>query len=239
MLAVALSAQTRRAEAKEDAGTILGTRMCQIERRIRLGSASIFLQLIGSEVCPLWLSLASHRVGALACCVGRKTEPDYVQPVPSHPLEGSMWDKPKVLFLCTGHPERSEMAEGFLRALAKDAIQPISAAVEPAPLDPLAVDAMNEVGIDISHQIAKDVRTALQERFAYAVELGDKSEELGSVFPFAFRSFQWSLEDPLTVQGPTEQRLEAFRRVRNQIARKVNELVDLAYQDKLESLLPR
>jgi protein-tyrosine-phosphatase len=40
-----------------------------------------------------------------------------------------MWDKPKVLFLCTGHPERSEMAEGFLRALAKDAIQPVSAAV--------------------------------------------------------------------------------------------------------------
>jgi arsenate reductase len=131
------------------------------------------------------------------------------------------------------------MAEGFLRAFAKDAIQPISAALEPAPLDPLAVDAMNEVGIDISRQVAKDVRTALQERFAYVVELGDKSKELGPVFPYAFRSFQWNLEDPLTVQGPTEQRLEAFRRVRNQIARKVNELVDLAYRDKLESLLPR
>jgi arsenate reductase len=131
------------------------------------------------------------------------------------------------------------MAEGFLRALAKDAIQPVSAAVELAPLDPLAVDAMNEVGIDISHQKAKDVRAALQEPFAYVVGLGDRSKERCPVFPFAFRLFQWSLEDPLTVEGPTEQRLEAFRRVRNQIARKVRELVDLAYQDKLQALVAR
>ena len=150
-----------------------------------------------------------------------------------------MWDKPKVLFLCTGHPERSEMAEGFLRALAKDAIQPTSAAVEPAPLDPLAVDAMNEVGIDISHQLAKDVRAALQERFAYVVGLGDKSKERCPVFPFAFRVFQWSLEDPLVVQGPIEQRLDAFRRVRNQIAPKVRELVDLTYQDNPKVPLAR
>jgi arsenate reductase len=150
-----------------------------------------------------------------------------------------MWDKPKVLFLCTGHPERSEMAEGFLRALAKDAIQPTSAAVEPAPLDPLAVDAMNEVGIDISRQLAKDVRAALQERFAYVVGLGDKSKERCPVFPFAFRVLQWSLEDPLVVQGPTEHRLEAFRRVRNQIAPKVRELVDLTCQDNPKAPLAR
>ena len=147
-----------------------------------------------------------------------------------------MWDKPKVLFLCTGHAERSEMAEGFLRALTKDALQPVSAAVEPAPLDPLAVDAMKEVGIDISHQMAKDVRTALQEHFAYVVELGDESKESCPVFPFAFRRFQWSLEDPLSAQGPAEQRLEAFRRVRNQIAPKVRELVDMAYQEQTEGL---
>ena len=150
-----------------------------------------------------------------------------------------MWDKPRVLFLCTGHPERSEMAEGFLRALARDTVQPVSAAVEPAPLDPLAVDAMNEVGIDISHQLVKDVRTALQERFAYVVGLGDNSKERCPVFPFAFRVFQWSLEDPLVVQGPIEQRLEAFRRVRNQIAPKVRELVDVASQDNPKASLAR
>jgi arsenate reductase (thioredoxin) len=150
-----------------------------------------------------------------------------------------MWHQPKVLFLCTGHPERSEMAEGFVRALAGDAIQPVSAAVEPAPVDPLAVDAMKEVGIDISTQEAKDVRTALQERFAYVVGVGDESKERCPVFPFAFRLFRWSLEDPRIVDGSAETRLDAFRRVRNQIEPKVRDLLKLASSDKLQASLAR
>ena len=150
-----------------------------------------------------------------------------------------MWHQPKVLFLCTGHPERSEMAEGFVRAFAGESIQPVSAAVEPAPLDPLAVDAMKEVGIDISSQEAKDVRTALQERFAYVVGVGDESKERCPVFPFAFRLFRWSLEDPRVVDGSTETRLEAFRRVRNQIEPKVRELLKLASGDKMQASLAR
>src|SRR5262245_66355399 len=129
-------------------------------------------------------------------------------------MRGNMWDKPKVLFLCTGHPERSEMAEGFVRALAGDVVQPVSAAVEPAPLDPLAVDAMKEVGIDISAQEAKDVRTALQERFAYVVGAGDESKERCPVFRFAFRLFRWCLEDPCATDGSRETRLGALRRDR-------------------------
>jgi len=150
-----------------------------------------------------------------------------------------MWDKPKVLFLCTGHPERSEMAEGFVRAFGGEAIQPVSAAVEPAPLDPLAVDAMKEVGIDISKQEARDVRTALQERFAYVVGLGDESKERCPVFPFAFRLFRWSLEDPRVVDGSTETRRDAFRRVRNQIEPKVRDLLKLASSDKMQVSLAR
>ena len=150
-----------------------------------------------------------------------------------------MWDKPKVLFLCTGHPERSEMAEGFVRAFGGEAIQPVSAAVEPAPLDPLAVDAMKEVGIDISKQEARDVRTALQERFAYVVGLGDESKERCPVFPFAFRLFRWSLEDPRVVDGSTETRRDAFRRVRNQIEPRVRDLLKLASSDKMQVSLVR
>src|SRR5215469_8359716 len=98
-----------------------------------------------------------------------------------------MSEKPKVLFLCTGHPERSEMAEGLLRSIAGDRMNPVSAAVEPAPVDPLAVNAMKEVGIDISQQQVKDVKAAFQERFAYAIGLGDLAKERCPVFPFAFR----------------------------------------------------
>jgi len=129
------------------------------------------------------------------------------------------------------------MAEGFLRTLAGNGMQPVSAAVEPAPLDPLAVDAMKEIGIDISGQEAKDVQTALRERFAYVVGVGDESKERCPVFPFAFRLFRWSLEDPRTVQGSTEARLDAFRRVRNQIEPKVRELLKLASSDKLRAPL--
>lgn len=136
-----------------------------------------------------------------------------------------MWDKPKVLFLCTGHPERSEMAEGFLRTLAGKAMIPVSAAVEPAPLSPLAVDAMKEVGIDISRQEVKDIPEAFKERFAYAIGVGDQSKERCPVFPFAFRLFRWSLEDPAAAQGSPEERLAAFRRVRNQIDHNVREFL--------------
>lgn len=147
--------------------------------------------------------------------------------------------KPKILFLCTGHPERSEMAEGFVRAVAGDFVEPVSAAVEPAALDPLAVDAMKEVGIDISRQEAKDVKAALRESFAYVVGVGDESKERCPVFPFAFRLFRWSLEDPRTEQGSQEKRLAAFRRVRNQIEPKVRELVALASGDQLKTSLAR
>ena len=142
-----------------------------------------------------------------------------------------MWDKPKVLFLCTGHPERSEMAEGFVRSFAGETIIPVSAAVEPAPLNPLAVDAMNEVGIDISNQQVKDIPAAFRERFAYAIGVGDESKERCPVFPFAFRLFRWSLEDPAAAQGTPQERLDAFRRVRNQIDHNVRELLQRVSAD--------
>lgn len=126
-----------------------------------------------------------------------------------------------------------------MRAVASDLVQPVSAAVEPAALDPLAVDAMKEVGIDISKQEAKDVKSALRESFAYVVGVGDESKERCPVFPFAFRLFRWSLEDPLTEHGSEESRLAAFRRVRNQIEPKVRELVELASGDQMKTSLAR
>jgi len=150
-----------------------------------------------------------------------------------------MFDKPKVLFLCTGHPERSEMAEGFLRSFAGESMVAVSAAIEPAPVSPLAVDTMKEVGIDISGQQIKDVKGAFQERFAYAVGLGDQSKERCPVFPFAFRIFRWNLEDPTAVQGSTEERVIAFRRVRNQIDSYVREFLTQISRDAAQPMATR
>jgi arsenate reductase (thioredoxin) len=146
--------------------------------------------------------------------------------------------KPKVLFLCTGHPERSEMAEGFLRKIAGDSLAPVSAAVEPAPVSPLAVDAMKEVGIDITEQRVADVSTALKESFAYAVGVGDEKKERCPVFPFAFRLFRWSLEDPDAAHGSRYDRLVVYRRVRDKIHNHVRELlVELSADPKLDVAL--
>ena len=150
-----------------------------------------------------------------------------------------MWQKPKVLFLCTGHPERSEMAEGFLRSFAGDRIEPVSASVEPAPLNPLAIDAMKEVGIDISGQESHDVPTALKEHFAYVVGVGDRSKERCPVFPFAFRLLQWDLEDPTAAGGTPEARLDVFRRVRNQIEGKVRDFLEAVAVDSPKPALLR
>ena len=150
-----------------------------------------------------------------------------------------MWDKPKVLFLCTGHPERSEMAEGFLRSFAGETMTPVSAAVEPVALSPLAVDAMKEVGIDISHQPVRDIPSAFKERFAYAVGVGDESKERCPVFPFAFRLFRWSLEDPAAAQGSPEERLAVFRRVRNQIEFNVREFLGQVSADRRQVIAAR
>src|SRR5262249_49884814 len=118
-------------------------------------------------------------------------------------------------------------------------MNPVSAAVEPAPVDPLAVNAMKEVGIDISQQQVKDVKAAFQERFAYAIGLGDLAKERCPVFPFAFRLFRWSLEDPTAIEGPLEERLSAFRRVRNQLDHHVREFLNQIARDHRQAMPTR
>ena len=138
---------------------------------------------------------------------------------------------PKVLFLCTGNSTRSQIAEGFLRHYAGDHMIAVSAGIEPMPINPMAIEVMNEIGIDISHQRAKDVATALREHFAYVVGVCDMSLERCPIFPFAFKLLKWDIESPSSVIGSREQRLAAFRRVRDQIERNVCQLLAEASND--------
>jgi arsenate reductase (thioredoxin) len=81
--------------------------------------------------------------------------------------------KPKVLFLCTGNSARSQMAEGFLRDMAGDYFESLSAGIEPKALNPLAVEVMREIGVDISHQRSKDVREFLGSPIPYVITVCD------------------------------------------------------------------
>ena len=134
--------------------------------------------------------------------------------------------KSSVLFLCTGNSRRTQMAEGFLRALAGDEFDVVSAGSEETPLDPDAVAAMSEVGIDISEHAPKAVNRYFGRRFTYLVTLCDRREKERScpIFPGAIWRLHWDLEDPSQVATPGNRR-EAMRRVRDDIQRHVMDFV--------------
>ena len=128
----------------------------------------------------------------------------------------------KVLFLCTGNSARSQMAEGYLRHVAGNDYEVFSAGTDPVGLNPLAVDAMREIGIDISQQTSQHVREFLGTKFPFVVTVCDRAKESCPIFPGAIRFIHWSFPDPAQAQGSHEERLEAFRRVRDQIARHID-----------------
>lgn len=125
--------------------------------------------------------------------------------------------KPKVLFLCTGNSARSQMAEGFLRSVAGERFDAMSAGIEPKGVNPFAVAAMREIGVDISGQRSKDVREFLGVPVQYVVTVCSNAREKCPVFPATVKFIHWDLGDPAAVQGTEEEKLAAFRKVRDEI----------------------
>lgn len=128
--------------------------------------------------------------------------------------------KLKLLFLCTGNSCRSQMAEGFARALKGDSIEPYSAGTEPKALDPRAVKAMAEAGVDISRQRSKHLNEVRDTGFDYVVTVCDGAREQCPFFPGAKKLVHKSFDDPpmLAKDAKTEEEaLEHYRRVRDEI----------------------
>ncbi|HWZ97542.1 MAG TPA: arsenate reductase ArsC [Candidatus Dormibacteraeota bacterium] len=137
----------------------------------------------------------------------------------------------KVLFLCKGDPARGQMAEGFLNTEAGGNFLGVNAATEPAEPNPLAVEVMEEVGIDISGEKSKTIPEIFKEHFAYVVGIYNKAKERPPVFPFTYRVFQWSLEDPTNAEGAREKQVNNFRHIRDQINENVREFLKIASGD--------
>jgi arsenate reductase len=131
----------------------------------------------------------------------------------------------RVLFICTHNSARSQMAEGLLRARGGDRFAAFSAGTEATEVRPLAVCAMDEVGIDIRGQESKTLHRYLGEPFDLVVTVCDDAREACPVFPGARRMAHWSFEDPSRATGTDEERLAVFRRVRDAIAARVDALV--------------
>jgi arsenate reductase len=133
--------------------------------------------------------------------------------------------KQKLLFLCTGNSCRSQMAEGFLRSIAGDRFDAASAGTRPAGLNPAAVAAMKEIGIDISNHRSKDVSEFDGQRFDAVITVCDRAQEACPVFPGAKMMLHWSLEDPAEAQGSEAERMSVFRRVRDELGNRIRDFV--------------
>jgi arsenate reductase len=133
----------------------------------------------------------------------------------------------RVLFLCTHNSARSQMAEGLLRHMAGDRFEAMSAGTEATHVRPLAVQAMEEIGVDISGQESKTLARYLQEPFDYVITVCDDANEACPFFPGAGNRLHWSFEDPSRAEGVEEERLAVFRSVRDRIRDRVQaELID-------------
>jgi arsenate reductase len=133
----------------------------------------------------------------------------------------------RVLFLCTHNSARSQMAEGLLRHMAGDRFEAMSAGTEATHVRALAVQAMEEIGVDISGQESKTLTRYLQEPFDYVITVCDDANEVCPFFPGAGNRLHWSFEDPSRAEGSEEERLAVFRSVRDRIRDRVQaELID-------------
>jgi arsenate reductase (thioredoxin) len=138
-------------------------------------------------------------------------------------------EKPRILFLCTGNSCRSRMAEGWTKRLKGDQFEVRSAGVEPKGLDPRAVKAMAEAGVDISGQVSKDVDQLEDSNFAFVVTLCDDAREACPYFPAKTALIHRGFDDPpvlAAAAGSEEEAMAHYRRVRDQIRDFVKTLPD-------------
>jgi arsenate reductase (thioredoxin) len=119
------------------------------------------------------------------------------------------------------------MAEGLLRHLAGDRFDVDSAGVRPAGLNPTAVAAMQEIGIDISGHRSKSVDEFAGQPFEWVITVCDSAREACPVFPGAVSQLHWSFADPASATGSLEERMVVFRRVRDEIAGRLREFLEL------------
>ena len=134
--------------------------------------------------------------------------------------------KPRVLFLCTHNSARSQMAEAFLRALAGERFGVASAGTEATRVHPFAIQAMDEVGIDMAGHTSKFLDPLLDKPVDYLITVCDSANDRCPVFPGRTTRIHWSFSDPSQATGTDQERLQAFRRVRDQIQARLRQWLE-------------
>ena len=130
----------------------------------------------------------------------------------------------KVLFLCVHNSARSQMAAALLNQMCGDEFAGESAGTEPSVINPLAIEVMKEMGIDISGNKTRKALDVFKSGtlFAYAITVCEEAEERCPIYPRA-KMLHWNFPDPSTFTGSWEERLNQTRAVRDAIAAKIEE----------------
>ncbi|MCC5858346.1 MAG: arsenate reductase (thioredoxin) [Ectothiorhodospiraceae bacterium] len=131
-----------------------------------------------------------------------------------------------ILFLCTGNSCRSQMAEGFARALGGDAVRVQSAGIEAHGKNPRAIAVMREAGVDIARQESTRVTDAMLAEADLVVTVCGHADEHCPVLPSGTRRIHWPLPDPAKATGTDEEIIAQFRAVRDDVRARVRELLN-------------
>jgi arsenate reductase len=141
----------------------------------------------------------------------------------------------RILFICVHNSARSQIAEALMHRQCGDDVQVESAGLTPGTLNPLAVEVLKEIGIDISGKATRDVLDVYKsgKLFSDVITVCDQaSAERYPIFPGALRRLHWSFADPSTFEGTWEEKLEMTRKVRDEIQEKIKEWCE-AYCESL------
>ena len=139
----------------------------------------------------------------------------------------------KILVLCTGNSCRSQMAEGFLKSFDKD-LEVYSAGTNPTErVNPFAIKAMNEVGIDISNGKSKNVNEYLSKSFDYVITVCDNAKETCPIFVGEVKhQIHIGFDDPADAIGSEDEVLPVYRRVRDEIKKEFNKFYELNFRER-------
>ncbi len=137
----------------------------------------------------------------------------------------------RILFLCTGNSCRSQMAEGWARALGGDSVSVQSAGIEAHGKNPRAIAVMQEAGIDISGQQSTRVDQAMLDAADLVVTVCGHADEHCPALPPGTRKLHWPLDDPARAIGSEEQIMQVFRASRNEIKQRVTGLLEQLRQE--------
>lgn len=131
----------------------------------------------------------------------------------------------RVLFVCVRNSARSQMAEGLANSLGAGNVLAMSAGSDPGTVHELAIEALREIGIDISGHKSKSLADVADNEFDYIITLCEEAEKACPVVPGTAKRLHWFLPDPAAATGSRDDKLDAFRTTRNELTFRVKELL--------------